>query len=212
MVFDATHASTRIQECAAVYRSNLLDRHVLFIPADGSEPFDCMFRAENFMHLCKVSYGNHSKTMFFETAADGGLDPGLLRAINERQTNAKLSQLPVLCRIDAKANAAVRDPVDHQGTFADLFCSNSMACIGFKLLGDTYVPKTALEHNPARDEPGYVNLLAAVKTKPGVREFTIVSKEPKSRDKTERKHSLIIRSLLSYPQRSLVEPLLDHGF
>lgn len=212
MAMDALWMAKRIQTCAELYRDSLLDRHVLFIPADGSAPFDCFFQADNFMHLCGVAYPGCTKARFFQLAVDHHLDIRALRPTHGRLTRAKLDRLPTLCRIDAKANAAVLDPRDHQGTRADLFCSNMDACIGFARVNGIYRPKTALAHNPARDEPGYVNLIAAVKTEPGQREFVIVCKEPKPRDKTAAKHSSIIRSLEAYPHRELVTPLLEHGF
>lgn len=213
VAFDAGKASTLIQECAAVYRDNLMDRHVLFVPADGSAPFECLFGAGNFQHLCGINYsGNITTTMFFKQALGRRLDPRLLRPAHGVLTVRKLEVLPVLCRIDAKANAAILDPTDHRGTFADLFCLNMDACIGFVRTGDLFRPKTALAFNPPRSEPGYVNIIASVKTEPGSKVFSIISKAPKARARTREKHDAIIRSLSAYPYRERVDVLLDHDF
>lgn len=209
---DPVRMAARIQNCAVLYRDQLLDRRVLFVPASGAPPFECLFRDDNFMHLCGVSYGDYRPGRFFHIAATGRLDADMLHATEGANTIRKLASLPVLCRIDAKASAAVLDPVNHQGTRADLFCSNADACIGFVRTGDVYRPKTALAYDPPRSEPGYVNLIAAVKTEPGSDRYTIVSKEPKRRDKTPAKHAAIIRSLRAHPRPGSVETLLSHGF
>lgn len=212
-MIDADLAAAIIQRCAGMYERNLANRRVLFIPSDGSAPFDCFFGPENFMHLCKVDYGDMPRRMFYRLAVDRRLDPKRLDSPNERDMWLKLEVLPTLCFIDSKASVAVRTPIADRRTRADLFCSGVNACMGFALeRNGSYRPKTALKYNPPRDEPGYVNLIAAVKTEPHATMFTIVSKQPKQKAKTKTKHDLIVRALRSYPHPEAVTGLLDYPF
>ncbi|MBT1164631.1 PBECR4 domain-containing protein [Bifidobacterium felsineum] len=211
MAFDAGRAAQRIHECAIAYQAHLLDRRTLFIPSDGSIPFECVFLSDNFQHLCGVNYATDiTKPVFFDRAVKDRIKPELLIPVHGQRTIMKLNSLPILCRIDTKANAAVRDPVDHQGTYADLFCSNMEACIGFVKTGGVYRPKTALAHNPSRSEPGYVNILAIVKTEPDGLVYSLVSKEPKRRNITGEKVRRILASLNRYDGGCDVMPAVEH--
>lgn len=212
--FNVDWAARQINIGATAYHDRLLHRRVLFIPSNGLPPIECAFNAENFMHLCGVSYtGNITKETFFRKAMQATLVPSRLQPTRGKLTIFKLKVLRELCFVDCNATAAVIDPVSHQGTFADLFCANARSTMGFKRLANgLYVPKTALDFYPPKEEPGYRNIIAIVKTEPDSIEYTIVSKEPKTKNKTTAKHDAIIRSLMKYHDRNAIEPILDYSF
>ena len=93
-----------IHDCAILYQEELLDRHVLLIPNDGSKPVEVFFGEENFKHLCGVEHPLRG-ARFFRAAIDGRLDNERLIRKYKRKTNVKLQSLPDILRFHRRADA-----------------------------------------------------------------------------------------------------------
>lgn len=142
-----------VEECAKLYDRNLCERHVLFGPTDGTRPYETYFPADCFFHLCGIRYKNKAQRVsakkFFDLALQGKIDPKLFEAKYTKYTEAKLSILYQLVRIDSTgAKIAPMPLVRYGATKAEILIFNMDFAMGFRIdrSGKTksLIPCTAL--------------------------------------------------------------------
>lgn len=133
-----------IHDCAILYQEELLDRHVLLIPNDGSKPVEVFFGEENFKHLCGVEHPLRG-ARFFRAAIDGRLDNERLIRKYKRKTNVKLQSLPDILRFHRRADA-FGAAVHVEGLVFDIGCVAMMDFLGFLYDAefDETVPQSAM--------------------------------------------------------------------
>lgn len=205
---DRPSAVSRIYTAAELYRRNLCDRRVLFIPGDRAAPLEVCFGADNFMHLCGVDYPVTSKRRFFAYACERRLNHELLSFRYDRKSEDKLMILATVSCIDSKAMLFSRHPSLPGNTQADCVAVNRNAVIGFKELGEKRVPETAL--NLERQWENAHSILAIVKTEPHESSYTIISKEPRKRNLDAGRISRILTSMRHYDGDGDLSPAVAH--
>lgn len=168
-----------IEECAKIYQSNLLDRHVLFGPTDGTHPYETYFPADCYFHLCGLEYKDkHQKVSarkFFQLAVDGRIDPTLFAPKYSKYTMQKLSVLYKLVRIDQRGIRFAPMPLVRYGkTKADILIYDNEMAMGFRmdLSGSrALIPCTALyDQVPRQHDEKNIGLV--LKTDPQNYEYT----------------------------------------
>lgn len=197
-----------IRYAAETYSKRLCGRKVLFIPNDRTRPLEVTFLAENFMHLCGVSYPVNRKRDFLTIAEQGRIDSRKLEYTYDRMTDAKLSVLGILMHIDAKASMFVTHPALPGNTKADCVAVNDNAILGFVEHRRRLVPGTALRLDRQWEDPHMI--LAIAKTEPDEDDYTIICKEPKGRKKTSERMRRIVSSLKQYDGLSDTSWLMDY--
>ena len=192
-----------VEHAAEQFEQNLLERHVLFCPTDGSRPYETYFPPECFFHLCGIQYKNRrqrvSAKKFFQLALDRRIDADLFAPKYSTYTAQKLQILPRLVRIDTYAAKMAPMPMVHFGnTRADLILYNQDVILGLRITSATgmvLTPCTALcdrlGHQHDEKNIGFV-----LKTEPREKTYTIDSK-PKG-ELTDDQHSRRRKSLSKY--------------
>ena len=202
--FDPTESIAAAHACAPVYLDGLADRHVLFIPNDGSEPVETFYGIENFMHLCGVHYPDVGAEGFWDMALAGRLRPDGLRA-NNAGVAAKRLVLSTLVRIDRRAAMLVRDPVLPGRAKADVICANLPNALGFMRRGGELRPCSALHLEGV--VTGAVAVLMTLKTEPGADSYTLAPKLLSLRDPSSAARRMVMarRSLALYSGRLSID-------
>lgn len=196
-----------IHAAATVYQSNLCDRRVLFIPNDRIAPLEVIFKAENFMHLCGVTYPITRAEEFLRIASHGILQPELLEYKYDRNTDLKLRVLNTLMRIDVKASLFSLYPSLPGATNADCVTVNLNAVLGFVEQGALHIPDTVLNLERRWENPHMI--IAVAKTEPLSNTYSILSKQPKGRKLTKDKIHRILASLNQYEGDGDITPIVE---
>lgn len=168
-----------VEECAKIYADNLLDRHVLFGPTDGSRPFETFFPADCYFHLCGLEYRDKrqkvSAKKFFQLAVEGRINPALFAPKYKSYTMQKLSVLYKLVRIDARGIRIAPMPLVRYGrTKADILIYDNEMAMGFRMdfAGSrSLIPCTALfDRVPKQHDEKNIGLV--FKTKPNEYQYS----------------------------------------
>ncbi|MEE8724999.1 MAG: PBECR4 domain-containing protein [Bifidobacterium crudilactis] len=142
-----------IESSAREFNRNLLNRHVLFGPTDGTKPFETYYPDDCFFHLCGLRYKSArqkvSAKKFFQLAVDGRIDADLFAEKYSVYTVEKLLILPSLMRIDTFAAKLSPFPLVRYGkTKAEILVFNNSAVLGYRFdysIAKAYIPCTALK-------------------------------------------------------------------
>jgi hypothetical protein len=163
-----------------VYSENLLDRHVLFGPTDGTRPFETFYPADCFFHLCGLVYNDPhqrvSAKKFLQLAVEGRINEKLFAPKYSSQTMRKLSVLYRLVRIDARGIRIAPMPLIRYGrTKADFLVYDAQMAMGFRMDrggSNSLIPCTALcDQVPKQHDEKNIGFV--FKTEKGSLDYTI---------------------------------------
>lgn len=183
-----------IEECALIYKNNLLNRYILFGPTDATRPYEVFFPADCFFHLCGIEYKDSrqrvSAAKFLDLACQGRIDANLFKPKYTKRTNDKLSILYSLVRIDATATKIAPLPLVRYGkTNADYIIYNNNAVVMAVRLdrggSNALVPCSALKDNvPKQTEEKNIGFV--LKTEPSEKRYTIIVRPKKGFSEPQR--------------------------
>lgn len=140
----AMNYAARIGAAAKLYRDELENRHVLFIPANGTAPMETYYPPENFKHLCGVNHPLNALD-FYMAALDGTLNNRNLEIKYRKNTNAKMEVLSQVALMPAKASGMRDHPWVMEGIDVDGSVCAYPAAVGYVDDEDLgLVPRTLL--------------------------------------------------------------------
>lgn len=204
-ILDIVYSSARL------YRDNLLNRYVLFVPV-GHEPVEVYHRAENFRHLTGFSYPGDARD-FLIRALERRLNADLLVPNHgERVMSMKTRALPLMMNVDRYGSYIIEHPSFPDRTYADVACGNQNRVIGYAGSG-LYTPRTILEADLSL-APGRAGIAVILKTEPHSATYTLLTKNktPRDPDRAEKRRHGIRTTLSRYPQPDRLNGFLDYDF
>ena len=136
-----------INDCAAQYAANLVDRNIMFVLGDANkaDTFEVLFTEQNYLHLTGVKTTLKSNT-FFSAAISGRLRKTDFIFAKNGTTEMKLDILPSLMNIHSTARMVGDYDNSNELLVTDKFAGTVTAAMGFvKIKTGEYVPNTALK-------------------------------------------------------------------
>ena len=137
-----------VHDCAVLYAKNLLGKNVLFCTTanDKTTCFETLYLPHNYKHLTGVNShirGEH----FFRAALNNKLSVNDITLTKDGMTDLKLDVLPNLMSIYLTARMV--GDYDHSRPLlvADKFAGTVTMAMGFVLVNDIYLPRSALKQD-----------------------------------------------------------------
>lgn len=162
--FTKEQAVRRVFSCADEYKSNLVNRNLLFMYIKGHKisALEVTFRAYHFMHLTGLKTKSKIPAAdFFKRCIKRRLSPNDIYFDDNGTTQMKLEVLPILMNKDLSANMIC----DYDGLKlrlkTDKLVGGKNGCVGFSLTETgEYIPKTLLSLDIRKDINSYHRIIA----------------------------------------------------